>query len=124
MDPVTVAGLLRQEHPQIVAVILVHLAPEQASAVLRHFPSAQRNEVMVRLAALDGVQPVALQELGDVLSRVLAGGAEGSRPARGGFQTAVEVLDRLGAGAEAAVLDYIHQADADLARRLSDHRGG
>ena len=34
----TVAELLRLEHPQIVAVILVHLEPDQVSAVLRRFP--------------------------------------------------------------------------------------
>jgi flagellar motor switch protein FliG len=121
MDPVAVADLLRQEHPQIVAVILVHLAPDQASAVLQHFPPMLRNDVMIRLATLDDVQPVALQELGAVLTRVLAGGESGSRPARGGFRTATEVLDLMDTGAETAVLDYIRSADADLARRLSDH---
>ena len=61
MDPAAVADLLRREHPQIVAVILVHLEPEQVSEVLRRFPEGHRNEVMIRLATLDGVQPAALK---------------------------------------------------------------
>ena len=43
MDPAAVADLLRREHPQIVAVILVHLRPEQVSEVLRRFPEGHRN---------------------------------------------------------------------------------
>ena len=43
MDPTSVAELLRMEHPQIVAAILVHLEFDQAAAVLKHFPERQRN---------------------------------------------------------------------------------
>ena len=74
MDPASVAELLRNEHPQIVAAILVHLDFDQASAVLKAFPERQRNEVLVRIATLDGIQPSALNDLNEVLSRVLAGG--------------------------------------------------
>ena len=36
MDPLSVAELLRNEHPQIVAAILVHLEFDQAADVLKH----------------------------------------------------------------------------------------
>ncbi|MBL3206217.1 flagellar motor switch protein FliG, partial [Klebsiella pneumoniae] len=61
MDPGSVAELLRNEHPQIVAAILVHLSPDQASSVLKCFGDRHRNEVMVRIATLDGIQPAALK---------------------------------------------------------------
>ena len=121
MDPVTVAELLRLEHPQIVAVILVHLEPDQVSAVLRRFPEEQRNEVMIRLATLDGVQPAALQELSEVLSKVLAGGGRGSKSNLGGVKTAAEVLNLMGTVVEASVLDYIRSTDVDLAQKISDN---
>ena len=57
MDAGAVAELLRNEHPQIVAAILVHLDSDQAGAVLKRFPERQRNEVLVRIATLDGIQP-------------------------------------------------------------------
>lgn len=121
MDPVTVAELLRLEHPQIVAVIMVHLEPDQVSAVLRRFPEAQRNEVMIRLATLDGVQPAALQELSEVLSKVLAGGGRGSKSNLGGVKTAAEVLNLMGTVVETSVLDYIRSTDVDLAQKISDN---
>lgn len=121
MDPVTVAELLRLEHPQIVAVIMVHLEPDQVSAVLRRFPEEQRNEVMIRLATLDGVQPAALQELSEVLSKVLAGGGRGSKSNLGGVKTAAEVLNLMGTVVETSVLDYIRSTDVDLAQKISDN---
>src|SRR5690349_17273146 len=74
MDPGSVGELLRNEHPQIVAAILVHLDYDQASQVLKTFTERQRNEVMVRIATLDGIQPSALKDLNEVMSKVLAGG--------------------------------------------------
>ena len=60
MDPTSVAELLRNEHPQIIAAILSHLDFDQTSQVLRAFTERQRNEVMIRIATLDGIQPMAL----------------------------------------------------------------
>lgn len=120
MEPAAVADLLRREHPQIVAVILVHLEPEQASEVLRRFPESMRNEVMIRLATLDGVQPAALKELNDVLSRVLAGGDRLRKSNLGGVKSAADVLNLMGTALEGSVLDYIRQVDGDLAQKIMD----
>ncbi|MBX3636381.1 MAG: flagellar motor switch protein FliG, partial [Rubrivivax sp.] len=70
MDPGSVAELLRNEHPQIVAAILVHLEFDQAADILKLFGERQRNEVMVRIATLDGIQPTALRDLNEVMSKV------------------------------------------------------
>ena len=61
MEPSAVAELMRHEHPQIVAAILVHLESEHAAAVLKLFTERQRNEVLVRVATLDGIQPSAMR---------------------------------------------------------------
>ena len=77
MDPQAVGELLRNEHPQIVAAILVHLDFEQASAILKTFVERHRNEVLVRIATLDGIQPAALRDLNDVMSKILVGSDKG-----------------------------------------------
>jgi len=84
MDAGSVAELLRNEHPQIVAAILVHLDYDQSSAVLKAFGERQRNEVLVRIATLDGIQPSALKDLNDVMSKVLAGGDRLKKASLGG----------------------------------------
>lgn len=121
MDPQSVAELLRNEHPQIVAAILVHLDYDQASAVLKTFTERQRNEVMVRIATLDGIQPSALKDLNEVMSKVLAGGDKLRKASLGGVKTAAEMINLMGSSVETAVLDYIREADNELAQKIMDN---
>ena len=120
MDPVSVGELLRHEHPQIVAAILVHLDYDQASAVLKTFSERTRNEVLVRIATLDGIQPSALNDLNEVMSKVLAGGDRSRKASLGGVKPAAEILGLLGTAAETSVLDYIREHDNDLAQKIMD----
>ena len=121
MDPVSVAELLRVEHPQIVAVILVHLDYEHASEVLKLFTERQRNEVMVRIATLDGIQPSALKDLNEVMGTVLSGSDRTRKASLGGVKTAAEMINLMGTAVETAVLDYIREADSDLAQKIMDN---
>ena len=121
MDASSVAELLRNEHPQIVAAILVHLDFDQSSAVIKAFGERQRNEVLVRIATLDGIQPSALKDLNEVMSKVLAGGEKLRKASLGGVKTAAEIINLLGTSIETSVLDFIREADTDLAQRIMDN---
>jgi flagellar motor switch protein FliG len=121
MDAQSVGELLRIEHPQIVAAILVHLDFDQAADVLKTFPERQRNEVMVRIATLDGIQPSALKDLNEVMARVLAGGERVRKTTLGGVKTAAEMINLLGSSVETSVLDYIREADNELAQKIMDN---
>ncbi len=121
MDAVSIAELLRNEHPQIVAAILVHLEFDQVADILKLFPERPRNEVMIRIATLDGIQPAALKDLNEVLSRVLAGGDRARKSTMGGPKTAAEIINMMGSSVETSVLDYIREADHDLAQGIMDN---
>ena len=121
MDPQSVAELLRNEHPQIVAAILVHLDFDQASEVLKLFTERHRNEVMVRVATLDGIQPSALRDLNEVMSKVLAGGDRSKKGSLGGVKAAAEILNMMGTSVETSVLDFVREADSDLAQKIMDN---
>ena len=120
MDPLSVAELLRGEHPQIVAAILVHLEYEQSAAVLMQLPERFRSEVMLRVATLEGIQPTALKDLNDVLFKVLAGGDKVRKASLGGVKTAAEMLNQMGGNADVAVLDSIRNYDPELAQKIMD----
>ena len=120
MDPLSVAELLRNEHPQIVAAILVHLDAEQSSAILMHLTERQRSEVMLRIATLEGIQPTALKDLNEVLFKVLAGGDKVRKSSLGGIKAAAEIINLLGSGMDAAVLESIRGYDMDLAQKIMD----
>jgi flagellar motor switch protein FliG len=121
MDAGSVAELLRNEHPQIVAAILVHLDFDQSSSVLKCFTERQRNEVLVRIATLDGIQPNALKDLNEVMSKVLAGGDKLRKASLGGVKTAAEMINLMGGSIETSVLDYIREADNELAQKIMDN---
>ena len=120
MDAGAVAELLGNEHPQVIASILVHLERDQAGEVLKRFTERLRNDVLLRVATLDGIQPQALQDLNDVLSRLLAGGEKVKKTSLGGTKATAELLNFLGASLETAAVDAIREYDADLAQKISD----
>ena len=120
MDPLSVAELLRNEHPQIVAAILVHLDYEQSAAVLMQFGERQRSDIVLRVATLEGIQPTALKDLNEVLFNVLAGGDKVRKTSLGGVQAAAEIINLLGNNSDAAVLESIRGHDPDLAQKIMD----
>ena len=120
MDPLSVAELLRNEHPQITAAILVHLDIEQVAGVLKHLTERSRNEVMLRIATLEGIQPAALKDLNEVLFQALAGGDRVRKASLGGVKTAAEIINLLGTQIETSMIDAIREHDDDLAQKIVD----
>jgi len=120
MDAHTVAELIRSEHPQIIASILVHLERDHASTILSLLPERVRNDVVLRVATLDGIQPNALKELNDVLSKVLAGADKIKKTQLGGVRAAAEILNFLGSNVEASVIENVKEHDPDLAQKILD----
>ncbi|MCE9657897.1 MAG: flagellar motor switch protein FliG [Burkholderiales bacterium] len=121
MDASTVADLMRNESPQIVAAILVHLEFDQASSVLKLLSERHRNEIMVRIATLDGIQPSALKDLNEIMSTLLADTDRVRKSTLGGVKAAAEMLNLMGAGVETSILDFIREADNDLAQQIMDN---
>ena len=120
MDPASVAELLRNEHPQIVAAILVHLDFDQAADVLKFFVERQRNEVMLRVATMEGIQPSALKDLNEILFNVLAGGDKVRKSSLGGVKAAAEMINLMGTAIEGTVIESIRNHDPDLAQKIMD----
>ncbi|MDE2600575.1 MAG: flagellar motor switch protein FliG [Rhodocyclaceae bacterium] len=121
MDAPTVADLIRNEHPQIIATILVHLEFDHAGEIMKHFSERLRNDVLLRIATLDGVQPAALRELNDAMARLLAGASTNmKKSAMGGIRHAAEILNFVGQAAETAILDNVREYDSELAQKILD----
>ncbi|MEI6026745.1 MAG: flagellar motor switch protein FliG [Betaproteobacteria bacterium] len=121
MEAQAVAELLRNEHPQIVAAILVHLEFDQTAQILKLLPERLRNEVLMRVATLDGIQPAALKDLNEVLSTMLSGSDRTRKSQLGGIKSAAEILNMMGTSVETSVLDYIRDSDGDLAQKIMEN---
>ena len=120
MDAQTVCDLIKNEHPQIIATILVHLEHDHVSEILNLFSERLRNDVILRIATLEGVQPIALRELNEAMLRLLSGPANTKRTALGGVKTVADTLNTIGSTTEASVMDALREYDPDLAQQVLD----
>jgi flagellar motor switch protein FliG len=121
MDGASVAELIKNEHPQIIASILAHLERDHASSILSNLVERTRNEVVLRIATLDGIQPNALKELNEVLTKLLSGGSGTVKKATmGGVRATAEILNFIGSTNEAAIIESVRQYDPELAQQILD----
>lgn len=120
MDAQTVADLVINEHPQIIATILVHLDADHASSILGFFAERLRQDVMLRIATLDGVQPTALKELNDVLAKLLSGNESLKKQSMGGIKVAAEIMNFMNGENEAVLMEGLKSYDEELAQKIMD----
>jgi flagellar motor switch protein FliG len=120
MDAQSVADLIHNEHPQIIATILVHLERYHACDVLNLFTERLRNDVVLRIATLDGVQPAALHELNEVLTKLLVGSESVKKKPMGGIRAAAEILNFISGDNESSVMETLRAHDQDLAQKIMD----
>ncbi len=121
LNPRTLASFIQKEHPQIIAVILAHLDPDQAAAILEEFPAALQTEVLLRIAQLENVPTSILEEIDQTLKDEISvvenlGGGQ-----VGGVRSVAEILNQIDSTMEGAILQSIdeqRQGLADEIRRL------
>jgi flagellar motor switch protein FliG len=120
MDPRAVAELIRLEHPQIIAIILAYLDADQAAEILQHLSGGVRADVVMRIAALDGVQPSALSELDDVMEKQFAGKSTGKTSVLGGAKAAANIINFMDTSMESSIMEQITTTDQALGARIQD----
>ena len=120
MDPRAVAELIKLEHPQIIAIVLAYLDADHSAEILQQLPGGVRADVVMRVAALDGVQPSALSELDDVMEKQFSGKTAGKTSVLGGAKAAANIVNNLDPSQESAIMEQIAAADQALAARIQD----
>ena len=121
MEPRSVAELIRLEHPQIIAIILSYLEPDNSAEIFTALPENMQTDIMMRISTLDGVQPSALNELDDMLEKQFAGGSESLKSAgMGGLKTAANMLNFVDTTAENRLMEGIKEVDEELGQSIQD----
>lgn len=120
MEPRAIADLVRNEHPQIIAIVMAHLDPDQAADVLKCLPDRARADVLLRIATLDGIPPHALNELNDVMARQFAGSQNIKSSTIGGVKVAANILNFMDSGQDEVILGSIGEIDEDLGTKIRD----
>src|ERR1700704_4723778 len=120
MDARAVAELIRLEHPQIIAIVLAYLEPDQSAEILTCLPANMRSDIVVRIATLDGVQPTALSELDDIMEKQFAGKSSGKTSVMGGAKAAANIINLLEPSQEEMIMEQITKTDQALGARIQD----
>lgn len=121
MDSRAVAELIRQEHPQIIAIVLAYLDSDQSAEILQQFPEWLRADVIMRIATLDGIQPSALHELDEVIEKQFAGKTGALKTSvLGGVKTAAQIMNFLDSSQESALIENIRKVDDALGGKIQD----
>ena len=120
MESRSVADIIRNEHPQIQAIVIAYLDSDQSAEILSYFSEKVRLDIMMRVAALDTVQPGALQELNNILEKQFSGNAGSQTKAMGGFKVAAEIMNNLDSSIEADLMESIKEVDEDMGSQIQD----
>ena len=120
MNPKSVAELIQNEHPQIIAIILSYLESDMSAEILALFPEKLRADLLLRIATLESVQPAAMKELNETLERQLKGGSNVQSSTIGGPKAAADILNFIESSSEAAIMEKIKEVDEDLGQEIQD----
>jgi flagellar motor switch protein FliG len=121
MDARAVAELIRQEHPQIISIVLAYLDADQSAEILSQFPDWLRADVIMRIATLDGIQPTALHELDEVIEKQFAGKTGALKTSIiGGIKTAAQIMNFLDSSQESVLIENIRKVDDSLGGKIQD----
>lgn len=121
MDSRAVAELIRQEHPQIISIVLAYLDSDQSAEILAQFPEWLRADVIMRIATLDGIQPTALHELDEVIEKQFAGKNGVLKTSLiGGVKTAAQIMNFLDSSQENQLIENIRKVDDALGGKIQD----
>ena len=117
MDPRAIAEIVRQEHPQVLAIVISYLDPDLSAKVLAELPQWLQSEVLLRVAQLDGVQPDgAGQARRDDREADRRQGRAASRPTSAAPKSAASILNFM----PATTLEELRKVDEAMAQKLQD----
>ena len=120
MDARSVAEVIRLEHPQIIAIVLSYLEPDQSSEVLKMLPERARPDILMRVASLEGIPPSALQELDKIMEKQFSGTQNVSQNSMGGFKTAANILNFMDSSIESSIMESIGEHDQEMQDGISE----
>ena len=110
--------LIRDEHPQTIAMILVHVSPEVASEILAELPDETRGEVGYRIATLDKIGSSMVDEVAKVFDEALSESDDAMNVVKGGVDLMANILNELDGFSGEVILEKIEDNNEELAAAI------
>jgi flagellar motor switch protein FliG len=110
--------LIKDEHPQTIALILVHLKPLVASDILSMMPEEIKSDVAFRIANLDKVVSGMVEEIDKVFEEILTNKDHAAIQEAGGVSRLAEILNQIDGASAEQIIDDIEENDPELADEI------
>jgi flagellar motor switch protein FliG len=120
MEAKAVAQIISGEHPQIAAIVLAHLEPEQSAAIMPLLSEELRTEVLMRIASLNEVPQTALTELDQLVEKQANVAPPVPLRKVGGARTVANILNSMDRDKSGAELGKIEKSDAEMHQKIKD----
>lgn len=120
MNSKDVVEIIEGEHPQIVAIVIAYLEPEQASEVIELLAEEQRAEVIMRIARLSDIQQSALAEIESLIASKSNDATKSGSEKVGGDKVAADIVNALDAAKGEEILEAIKEKNEELADRIQE----
>lgn len=120
MDTRSIVDLVRDEHPQVSAIILSLLNSDQSAAVLGLLDEGGRSDIVTRIASMDTIQPAAIKELDEVMQRQLLGNKGVKAPLVGGVDAVTNILNHMDGHLSDEMMSAIKDSDVLLGQEIED----
>ena len=120
LEPRGVVDIIKNEHPQIMSLIISYLDPEQSAEVLKYFDERTRVDLIMRIASQESVQPVVFKELNYILEKVFQGTAISASKEVGGVKVAANIMNFVDTSSEQKIMASINDKDTDMATKIQD----
>lgn len=117
-EPSQLLNFIQNEHPQTIALILVYLKPQQASALLAALPQDKQADVAKRIAVMDRTSPDIIKEVEKVLEKKLSALVSEDFTSAGGVQTIVDILNIVDRSTEKNIMETLEIEDTELAEEI------
>ncbi len=117
-DSRAIAQVLRDEHPQTVAVVLASMEAKKARDILETLPQQLQPQVVMRLANVSKVNRNFLGDIEKTIAEQLQSKQAGAETEVGGVQAVAAIFNKLGRDIGAKIMDEVEERDKDLADRI------
>jgi flagellar motor switch protein FliG len=121
MEAKAVAQIISGEHPQIAAIVLSHLEPDQSASILPLLADDMRTEVLMRIASLNEVPQSALTELDQLVEKQANATPPPAALRRiGGARTVANILNAMEKDKSGEELGKIEKSDGEMHQQIKD----
>jgi flagellar motor switch protein FliG len=118
LGPNEVYDLIKDEQPQTIAIILVHLETKVASDVVAKLPDEIKTEVAMRVVNLDKVTSAIVEEVNEILKDILKTKQNSIANVTGGVDRLAEILNQTDEISSELILSELEETDMEMAAQI------